>query len=240
MANIFPKWTNGLPTATAVFGGIGLVAVCAGYMYYFTPDYWRVGYEPEQPVSYSHQIHVGKLGMDCRYCHTNVERSPTANIPDTSTCMNCHTGVGEQAYLNTALWAAHKINPNLVKVRESYAEDRPVEWRRVHKVPDYAHFNHAVHIHAGVSCYSCHGRVDQFEIVRQVHGMGMGFCLDCHRNPEKALVQADDRFQTDSPKITDLAAVQALLSEPRQIERGESIARLKQLQPPQFCGACHY
>lgn len=240
MANIFPKWMNAVPTAVAIFGGVGLVGVSAGYMYYFTPDYWRVGYEPVQPVNYSHQIHVGKLGMDCRYCHTHVEDSKHANIPDTSTCMNCHAGVGEQAYLNSQLWAAHKINPNLMQVREAYASGNPIQWRRVHKVPDYAHFNHSVHINAGVSCFSCHGRVDQQAIVRQVHGMGMAFCLDCHRNPEKALVSADDAMQTDQPKITDLAAIEALLTDPHQSQRGEELARTKQLQPPQFCAACHY
>lgn len=240
MANIFPKWTNALPTLTAVFGGLAFVGVCAGYMYYFTPDYWRAGYEPQQPVNYSHQIHVGKLGMDCRYCHTNVEDSKHANIPDTSTCMNCHTGVGEQAYLNTALWSAHKTNPNLTKLRDAYASGEPIEWRRVHKVPDYAHFYHSVHLKAGVSCYSCHGRIDQQAVVRQVHGMGMSFCLDCHRNPEKSLVSADDSVVSGSPRITDLGAIEALLTDPKQQERGLEIAKTKKLQPPQFCGACHY
>jgi len=240
VANLFPKWMNVLPTAAAIIGGLSVVGVSAGYLYYFTPDYWRTGYEPQQPVNYSHQIHVGKLGMDCRYCHTNVEVSPHSNIPDTATCMNCHTGVGELAYLSTNLWNAHKINPDLIKVRESYATGEAIEWRRVHKVPDYAHFNHAIHVKAGVSCYSCHGRIDQQEVVRQVHGMGMGFCIDCHRNPERALVQVDDRQSTEHPKITDLAAIQQLLNDPTQLERGNKLAQTKQLQPPQTCGACHF
>ncbi|MDX2114426.1 MAG: cytochrome c3 family protein [Planctomycetota bacterium] len=240
MANIFPKWMNALPTAVAILGAGGLVSVAAGYWYFFTPDYWRVGYEPDQPVDYNHQLHAGKLGMDCRYCHTNVEESYHANVPDTSTCMNCHTGAGETAYLNSTLWTAHKANPNLVLLRESYAQGKPIEWRRVHKVPDYAHFPHSVHIKAGVSCYSCHGRVDQQEVVRQVHGQSMGFCLDCHRNPGKHLVAYDDQMLTQTPKITDLAAVQTLLDEPEQRRRGDEIARTKQLMPPQFCGACHY
>lgn len=240
MANIFPKWMNALPTAAAVFGGLGLVGVSVGYMYYFTPDYWRVGYEPRQPVDYSHQIHAGKLGIDCRYCHSNVEESPHANIPDTSTCLNCHTGEGEVGYLNTALWNAHKINPNLLKVRQAYASGEPIEWRRVHKVPDYAHFNHSIHLNAGISCFSCHGRIDQQPIVRHVHGMGMSFCLECHRNPENNLVRADDSLMSDLPRITDLAAIESLLADPRQKARGEEIARTKQMEPPQFCGACHY
>lgn len=240
MANLFPKWMNALPTAAAVLGGVGFVAVAGGWYYYFTPDYWRVGYQPDQPVDYNHQLHAGKLGMDCRYCHTNVEESPHSNVPDTATCMNCHTGAGEISYLNNTLWSAHKTNPNLVSVRSAYATGEPIKWRRIHKVPDYAHFNHSVHVKAGVSCYSCHGRIDQQAVVRQVHGMGMGFCLDCHRNPEKSLVSYDDQVLSSVPKITDLAAVQALLNEQAQAARGDEIARTKQLQPPQNCGACHY
>lgn len=240
VANLFPKWMNALPTAVALMGGVGFMGVALGYWHYFTPDYWRVGYEPDQPVDYNHQLHAGKLGMDCRYCHTHVEEAKHSNVPDTSTCMNCHTGVGETAYLNNKLWTSHKENPNLVTLRQAYASGEPIEWRRIHKVPDYAHFNHAVHVKAGVSCYSCHGRIDQQEVVRQVHGMGMGFCLECHRNPEKNLVAHDDKSSTQDPKITDLAAVQALLAEPAQQGRGLEIAKTKQLQPPQNCGACHY
>jgi hypothetical protein len=240
VANIFPKWTNTIPTVAAVIGALTVAGVCFGYWYYMWPSYWRVGYEPIQPVDYSHQLHVGQLGMDCRYCHTHVEESKHSNVPDTATCMNCHTGVGEQAYLNTDLWNAHKTNPNLVKVRSAYATGEAIEWCRVHKVPDYAHFNHAVHVKAGISCYSCHGRIDQFAVVRQVHGMGMSFCLECHREPELALVAADDLSDTGNPRITDLGAIERLLAEPQQRERGAEIARMKQLHPPESCGACHY
>ena len=240
MSLIIPKWTNLIPYAAPVVGGIALVSVAAGYWYYFTPDYWRVGYEPDQPVDYSHQLHAGTLGIDCRYCHTHVEKSGVSNVPDTGTCMSCHTGVGEQAFLSANLWKAHKENPNLVTLRESYASEKPIEWRRIHKVPDYAHFNHAVHLKAGVSCYSCHGRIDQQEVVRQVHGMGMGFCLDCHRNPEKHLVAYDDEVMGGVSKITDLAAVEEQLKSLDQLEKGAEIAKTKQLQPPENCGACHY
>ena len=231
---------NAIPTVAAVGGFFTLAAVTAGVTYYFTPEFWRVGYEPEQPVNYSHQLHAGTLGIDCRYCHTNVEKSGHSNVPDTSTCMNCHTGSGDQAYLNLTLWNAHKVNENLVRVREAYASTAPIEWKRVHKVPDYAHFNHAAHVKAGVSCYSCHGRIDQQAVVRQVHGMAMGWCLDCHRNPERALVIADDLGATDAPKITDLEAIEALLSSRGQRESGLAVAKARQLAPPEHCAACHY
>lgn len=240
MSLILPKWTNGIPYVLPLIGGAAGVAVVAGYLYYFTPDYWRVGYEPEQPVAFSHQLHAGTLGIDCRYCHTHVEKSGVSNVPDLATCMNCHTGVGEQAFLNANLWKAHKELPDLVKVRTAYAEQKPIEWRRIHKVPDYAHFNHAVHVKAGVSCYSCHGRIDQQLVVRHEHGMGMGWCLDCHRNPEKNLIAADDLASTESPRITDLAAVAEQIAAADQLEKGKQIAQTKQLQPPQNCGACHY
>lgn len=240
MSLIFPKWWNQIPYAAPVVAGVIGLGVAVGYWYYFTPDYWRVGYEPIQPVDYSHQLHAGTLGMDCRYCHTNVEESYVANVPATDTCMNCHTGAGEQAYLNANLWKVHKDNPNLVKVRTAYADETPIEWRKIHKVPDYAHFPHSVHLKAGVSCYSCHGRIDQQAVVRHEHSLAMGWCLDCHRNPQKHLVAYDDKLLTEAPKLTDLAAVEQLLTSTDQLQRGAKIAADHQLQPPQTCGACHY
>lgn len=234
MSLIFPRWMNAIPTAAAIGGAAVLATVTGVVWYYFTPEYWRVGYEPVQPVAYSHQLHAGELGIDCRYCHTQVDRSRHANIPDTSTCMNCHTGVGDLAYLSTSIWEAHKIHPGLVMVRSAYASGKPIEWKRVYKVPDYAHFNHEAHIHAGVSCYSCHGRVDQQEIVRVVGSMSMSFCLECHRNPEGSLVD------TSQVRVTDLGAVETLLRSPDQVERGMRLAQERGIQPAEHCGACHY
>jgi len=236
VSQVFPKWTNKIPTlgAPALLGG--LVLVCAAYLYYVDNKFWMVGYEPVQPVDYSHQIHAGKLGMDCRYCHTHVEESFHANVPDTATCMNCHTAdeASDQAFLNSQLWAKHKVNKNLMAVRHAFQTTEPVQWRRVHKVPDFVNFPHAVHVHAGVSCYSCHGRIDQLAVVRQNESLAMGWCLDCHRAPEKSLVD------TSKIKITDLLAVQNQLASEGQAASGLELAKAKQLQPPQSCGACHY
>ncbi len=241
MSLVFPKWTNSIPAAIVVSAGFAGVAVIAGGWYYMTPDYTEVGYEPEQPVNYSHRIHVNTLGMDCRYCHTNVEESGFSNIPDTATCMNCHTGDPAQdiAYLNSTLWSAHKQNENLVKVREAYASGEPIRWRRVHKVPDYAHFNHSVHVNAGVSCYSCHGSINEQAVVRQEKSLAMGWCLDCHRNPEDHLVRVSDT-DPDLPKITDLDAIKRLLQSDEQKARGLELAAELRIEPPQSCGACHY
>ena len=241
MSLVFPKWTNAIPAAVVVGGGFATLAVVAGGWYYMSPDYTEVGYEPDQPVDYSHLIHVNELGIDCRYCHTNVEESAHSNVPDTATCMNCHTGdpVSDQAYLSSDLWAAHKIDENLVRVRSSYASGEPIKWRRVHKVPDYAHFNHAVHVNAGVSCYSCHGSINQQVVVRQEHSLSMGWCLDCHRNPEDHLVRTSDT-DPNFPRITDLDAIKRQLESDSQRETGLEIAAELRIEPPQSCGACHY
>lgn len=242
MSTLFPQWMNALPGALAVGLGAAGVGVVAGVWYYFTPSYWEVGYMPEQPVAFSHQIHAGKLGMDCRYCHTDVEKSGHANVPDTATCINCHAGDDTAGgYFNVDLWDAHKVNQDLVQVRTAYVEDRPIEWRRIHKVPDYAHFNHSVHLNAGVSCYSCHGRIDEMEVVYQKESLSMGWCLTCHRDPAPHLVDVDGILDPDNPvRITDLETVQNLLDSPEQRERGELLMQAKQLQPPEHCAACHY
>ena len=139
MSAIFPKWTNRLPILIII--GVMLIggAVTAGVWYYFTPKYTRVGYQPIQPVAFSHAIHADQLGMDCRYCHNAVEKSWYSNVPSSGTCMNCHNQI-------------LKDDPKLALVRESAASGQPVPWIQIHKVPDYVYFNHSVHVNRGVSC----------------------------------------------------------------------------------------
>jgi hypothetical protein len=241
VSQVFPKWSNSLPKVVGATLTLVGVSVVWGVTYYFTPKYWEVGYRPEQPVDYNHQLHAGKLGIDCRYCHSNVEESGHSNVPDTATCMNCHTGeVGFGGYLNSQLWAAHETDENLVAVRGAYASGEPIRWKRIHKLPDYVHFNHAVHVNAGVSCYSCHGRMDQQEVAEQVHSLSMSWCLDCHRNPAPHLVDASDVVAAGKPRITNMRAVEELLSQSTQRERGAALEADRRLQPPENCGACHY
>lgn len=254
MKPLFPKWMNHLPTLAAG-GTLGLlVFVSWGGWYWLTPDFYKVGYMPKQPVDYSHQIHAGQLGMDCRYCHTHVEESYTANVPATNTCMNCHTAVNQTTgYLKKAMSAdgtsasAHWANAGLAQVRAAYDSGKPIEWRKVHKVPDYVQFPHMAHLHAGVSCYSCHGRIDEMPVVFQAKGLAMGFCLDCHRNPEKHLLDTRGLLAgvgSDKPsepiRVTDLRSVQAQLQSPGQAESGAALLSKLNLHPPQHCGACHY
>lgn len=179
----FPRWANYLGPALAIMvvGGAAYapVVIYTG----LNPRVLNRGYEPEQPVAYSHALHVGELGMDCRYCHTTVDKQGFAAIPPTQTCMNCHT---------TIKWDS----PKLLRVRESYATGMPIEWIKVHDLADYAYFNHSTHINRGIGCVSCHGRVDKMEKVYQVNTLSMAWCLDCHRAPEKHLRPLD--------RITDM------------------------------------
>jgi hypothetical protein len=128
----------------------------------------------EQPIPFSHQHHAGVLGIDCRYCHTSVESARFAGLPATETCMTCHS----QVWTNAAM---------LAPVRTSLAARRPLRWRRVHTLPGYVYFDHSIHIAKGVGCSTCHGRVDQMPLVRQVAPLTMAWCLDCHRHPQDNL-----------------------------------------------------
>jgi hypothetical protein len=167
---LFPRWVNFvLP--------LGAVLVLGGALYVPTlfalgagPSALAIGYSPTQPVPYSHALHAGNLGMDCRYCHTTVEKTAFASIPPTQTCMNCHTG----------------IRPNskaLQPVRDSWASGKPVEWVKVHNLAQYVYFNHSAHVNHGVGCIECHGRIDRMDVVTQVKPLSMGWCLECHRDP---------------------------------------------------------
>src|SRR5262245_35437450 len=170
MSDIFPRWTNKLPGQIIVGAVIVGTTVSAGITYYFTPKYTRVGYQPIQPVAFSHAIHVDQVGLDCRYCHNGVEKSWYSNIPAASTCMNCHN----QILVNDA---------RLALVRDSFNTGKPIPWVQVHKTPDYVYFNHSVHVNRGVSCYHCHGELNKMDEVRHAQPLSMGFCLNCHRNP---------------------------------------------------------
>jgi len=176
---LFPKWINYLLPLVVLgaMGGALYMPVVVGYG--LNADTLNVGYRPEQPVPYSHELHVGRLGIDCMYCHTTVEDAGFASIPPTQTCINCH-------HPETGIRVG---SPKLKEVHESYATGEPIEWVKVHDLADYAYFNHSAHINKGVGCYSCHGRVDKMDEagVYQVSNLSMGWCLECHRAPEKNL-----------------------------------------------------
>jgi len=221
MSAIFPKWTNRLPLMILIGGGLTASAVTAGVWYYFTPKYTRVGYKPLQPVSFSHATHVDQLGMDCRYCHSAVEKSWFSNIPASSTCMNCHNQV-------------LKDDPRLALVRETAASGQPIPWVQIHKTPDYVYFNHAVHVNRGISCVECHGQIDKMEEVYHAKPFSMSFCLDCHRDPAAKLRPLD--------KITDLnwkPSDDPTVAAQTQKAKGKEIVEHWRVESLQNCSACH-
>ncbi|MBT3340026.1 MAG: cytochrome c3 family protein [Planctomycetes bacterium] len=167
----FPRWSNIFRPILGITSIAAPVYLTGLFAFGASPENLNVGYKPVQPVPFSHALHAGELGMDCRYCHNTVQEANHAAIPPTATCMNCHTQL-------------HKESDALALVRESAATGKPIQWVRVHDLPDYVRFDHSAHLHAGISCVSCHGRVDQMEVVEQVEPLSMGWCLDCHRNPE--------------------------------------------------------
>ena len=215
MSDIFPKWTNQLP-GKVIVGAILLgTAVTVGVSYYFTPKYTRVGYQPVQPVAFSHAIHADQLGIDCRYCHNGVEESWYSNIPSASTCMNCHSTV-------------LKDSPKLELVRQSYETGEPIPWVQVHKLPDYVYFNHSVHVNRGISCVHCHGEVNKMDEVYHAKSFSMAFCLECHRDPAAKIRDPKDVYNLD-----------LVIPEHEQLKNGEAFVHDWNVNASQNCSACH-
>jgi hypothetical protein len=161
-----------------VFALGGVASVVFAIVYFAARnDVADVGYRPQQPVPFSHKLHTGDLQISCQYCHAGVEMSAHSPIPSTQTCMNCHTAVKAES-------------PKLAKIRESFETGKPIEWVRIHKLPDYAHFNHSRHIRAQIDCKSCHGPIESMGVVSQYKPLTMGWCLDCHRSPADKIVGA--------------------------------------------------
>jgi hypothetical protein len=167
---VFPRWSNTVTLSVLLVLAIFPLYAGALLGYALDPVTLNVGYAPTQPVPYSHALHVGQLGIDCRYCHNTVEKADFAAIPPTETCMNCHKAI--------------RPNSDLLKpIRESYLTGNPVPWRQVTTVPDYVYFNHAAHVNASVSCIECHGPINTMDVVYQAKPMNMAWCLQCHRDP---------------------------------------------------------
>ncbi len=216
MSKIFPKSANALPLQIVIFITILAGVATAAATYYATPKYLRIGYQPVQPVPFDHSLHAGQLGMDCRYCHASVEKSGTSSIPAAQTCMNCHSVI-------------KTTSPLLEPVRRSYETGEPVPWVKVHVAPDYVYFNHSVHVARGVSCVECHGKVNEMTTVYHAKPHSMGFCLDCHRQPENFIRDPKDVYNLDSQTLADQGKLE------------QAVANLHQwkVKPPQSCSGCH-
>jgi hypothetical protein len=182
MPQIFHRSTNTL-AKLSIFGGLFILAFVAWAVAEINRSSWNTGafVEREQPVQFSHKHHVGDDGIDCRYCHTSVETSSSAGLPPTKTCMNCHSQIWNDS-------------PYLEIVRQSWRDNRPIEWTRVHDLPDFVYFNHSIHVAKGVGCNTCHGPVDNMALVYQARSLQMEWCLECHREPERFLRPKSEVF----------------------------------------------
>jgi hypothetical protein len=218
MGQIFPSNAN-LIARLSIFAVVLLVAellLITGV--YFRSNYYRqINVAVQQPVPFSHQLHNGVLGVDCRYCHVSVADSAFANIPATETCMSCHSQVATNS-------------PLLEPVRQSYATGEPIAWVKVHDVPDFVYFNHSIHVNKGVGCSTCHGQVNNMPVVWQTQAFYMGWCLNCHRNPEQYLRPRDQVYNMDYTPPAN------------QLEIGANLAREYGVMPPDQltnCSVCH-
>jgi len=211
---IFKKEANLLVYKLLAAKVIGIGVVGLAVWYYFSPRFVDVGYHPKQPLPYSHRLHAGDLGIDCRYCHTHVDQSAHAGVPSTQTCMNCHSMI-------------FKDSPNLAALRDSWAYEKPMKWVKVHDLPKFAHFNHSVHVKAGVGCQSCHGDVAAMDVVYKSQPLSMRWCLDCHRNPAPHLRPAHEITNTK-------------YNPPDRLKVGEALLAQKKLNPPEDCSSCHH
>jgi Cytochrome c7 and related cytochrome c len=199
MAQYFSRSANTI-YRLSIFAGVVSLAIVGwlSYLIVRSPYETMQNVPREQPVPFSHEHHVGGLGIDCRYCHTTVENSSFANIPATKICMNCHS----------QMWAA---SPTLEPVRESYRTGKSIEWTRVNDLPDFVYFNHSIHVHKGIGCTTCHGRVDKMPLTWQAQPLTMEWCLNCHRHPERYVRPRDEVFSMEYAPPRDQLALGARL-----------------------------
>jgi hypothetical protein len=215
MSQIFHHSTNTL-SKVSIFGALFLVAGALGVAVQLSRSPWvtQAGVAREQPVPFSHQHHVGGMGIDCRYCHTSVERSAVAGIPPTKTCMSCHSQV----------WSD---SSTLEPVRESFRSGTSIQWTKVNDLPDFVYFNHSAHVNKGVGCTTCHGRVDRMPLMMQQASLLMEWCLECHRAPEKFVRPKEHVFAAAWEAPAD------------QIEKGRELVKAYGIRTRTSCSACH-
>ena len=215
MPQLFKPGANQIVRLTLGLGFFGLGSLAA--LVYFldrSPYRTRQGDYVTQQVPFSHDHHIEALGIDCRYCHTAVEESASAGIPPTATCMNCHKQI----------WADTEM---LRPVRDSYTSGQPLVWNKVNDLPDFAYFNHSIHVAKGIGCVTCHGPVNEMPLIYQAHSLQMRWCLECHRAPEKFVRPREEVFNmTWEP-------------EGSQVELGRRLVEEYDIQSLENCSTCH-
>ncbi|MBZ4394296.1 cytochrome c3 family protein [Myxococcus sp. MISCRS1] len=215
---LFPRWTNTVSRLSAA----ALLAVPAigigGLMAYVRSPYVTNQQMPvEQPIEFDHRHHAGDEKIDCQYCHWSVDKAPSAGIPSTTVCMSCHAQVWNKS-------------PYLTEVRKAFFADMPIQWVRVHNLPDFVYFNHAIHVNKGVGCATCHGRVDQMGAIEQAAPLTMAWCLECHRNPEPNLRPAEFITSMTWTPPKDKAEAAAL---------GKKLKEEYDVHSRESCSTCH-
>ncbi len=212
---LFPPWADSMLRGLLAMGFLGAIGTPTLLMAWVrSPLSTGVGEAPSQPIQFDHRHHVRDDGINCQYCHYDSERSSSAGVPDTKTCMGCHAQIWNES-------------PRLEPVRRSYYLGKPIAWKRVHNLPDFVYFHHAIHVNQGIGCETCHGRVDLMPAVAKAQTLQMGWCLDCHRHPE--------RFVRPTEEVTTMGYV------PRvpQSELGPRLVAKMNLHPPTDCTGCH-
>jgi hypothetical protein len=211
---LFPRWTNTAAKVTlAVLGGGAVGTIALLMVYVRSPLYTNQYQSVHQPVQFDHRHHVRDDGIDCRFCHTTVEKAATAGYPSTEICASCHGQIWNKS-------------PYLEAIRASFLQDKPLEWRRVHDLRDYVYFNHAIHVGKGIGCVTCHGRVDEMPEIVKDKPMTMLWCLDCHRDPTRHIRPRDKitsmTWKPDDPEKT-----------------GRELALKYDVKPRTACSTCH-
>lgn len=215
MAQIFHRSTNTI-SRVSIFGAVFFIAA----LIWLVLEINRSSYVTQaqvvraQPVPFSHKHHVTGIGIDCRYCHTSVEESAFAGIPPTETCMTCHSQIWAEAQL-------------LEPVRESFRTGKPIAWTRVHDLPDFAYFNHSIHLHKGIGCQTCHGQVDQMPLMWKENSLHMEWCLECHREPERFVRPREEVFNMQWEAPEDRPAL------------GKALVEEYNIQKLTNCSVCH-
>lgn len=211
MAQVFPPGANWLVKWSGLGIAIGLTLVVGvAWAVYWGPVVTQENAFRPQPIPFSHQRHVQGNGLDCRYCHTTVETSSFAGIPPTETCMTCHSQIlTDQTMFN--------------RVHESWDNGTPMEWTRVNDLPDFVYFNHSIHVNKGVGCSECHGPVHEMRLTYKAESLHMGWCLQCHRDPERFLRPLDEVFNTayEHPPIAEQLALGSKLVGEYNIQKGQ-------------------
>jgi len=212
---IFHHSTNTL-SKLSIFGAVFALAAGLSATLAASRSAWvtQQGVARDQPVPFSHQHHVGGMGIDCRYCHSSVENAAYAGIPPTKTCMNCHAQI----------WSD---SPTLEPVRESFRTGRSIEWVRVHDLPDFVYFNHSAHVNQGVGCTTCHGAIDKMPLVMLHASLQMEWCLECHRAPERFVRPREEVYSVAWQPPAD------------QIEKGKELVARYAIKARTSCSTCH-